>query len=86
VIETDHARNVALPTATAHGTGTWQAENASHTASDETFGHVSLGAYKAGTKVIVSEELGQDSITLEDRNSRRQRFAHLKRARERAAP
>jgi HK97 family phage major capsid protein len=62
VIRTDHGRNVPLPTATAHGTGSWLAENASFSASDETFGQVALNAFKAGTKVIVSEELVQDAL------------------------
>lgn len=46
---------------TAHGSAVWTAENAAFTPSDETFAQISLNAYKASTKVIVSEELLQDS-------------------------
>jgi Phage capsid family len=37
------------------------AENAGFTASDETFGQVTVGAHKGATKVIASEELAQDA-------------------------
>ena len=66
-IETDHGRPLPLPAATAHGTGTWTAENASVTASDETFAQVTVNAYKASAKVIVSEELAQDALDDFDR-------------------
>jgi HK97 family phage major capsid protein len=62
LIETDHGRPIPLGTATAHGTAFWTAENASVSATDETFGQVSVNAYKGMTKVIVSEELAQDPI------------------------
>jgi HK97 family phage major capsid protein len=61
-LETDHGRAIPLPTATAHGTGAWTAENAGVTASDETFGQVSVNAFKAVTKTIVSEELARDAL------------------------
>ena len=61
-IETEHGRAVPLPTATAHGTGSWAAENASVTASDDTFAQVTVNAYKAMTKTIVSEELALDAL------------------------
>jgi HK97 family phage major capsid protein len=60
-IETDHGRAVPLPAASAHGVGTWTAENVAYTASDETFSQVTVNAYKATSKVIVSEELAQDA-------------------------
>jgi HK97 family phage major capsid protein len=44
-IETDHGRPIPLGTATAHGTGSWTAENAVVSATDDTFGQVSLGAF-----------------------------------------
>lgn len=44
-----------------HGTASWTAENAAVTPTDETFAQVSLGAYKAVTAVVVSEELLTDS-------------------------
>jgi hypothetical protein len=40
----------------------WTGESAAYTPSDETFGQVSLGAYKGTTKIIVSEELLQDGV------------------------
>jgi HK97 family phage major capsid protein len=62
VILTDHGRAVPLPTATAHGVGAWTAENASVTPSDDTFGSVSVNAFKATTKTVVSEELVADAL------------------------
>jgi HK97 family phage major capsid protein len=60
-IETDHGRGIPLPTTTAHGTASWTAENAAVSATDETFGQVTLNAFKASAKVIVSEELRDDA-------------------------
>ncbi len=60
-IVTDSGEAIQLPSVTAHGVATWTAENAAYTPSDETFGQVSLNAYKAGRTVIVSEELLTDS-------------------------
>ena len=48
--------------ATAHGMGSWTSENAAVTASDDTFAQVNLGAFKAMTKTIVSEELLDDAL------------------------
>jgi HK97 family phage major capsid protein len=62
VIVTSHGRPLPLPTATAHGAGSWVAENAAVSATDDTFSQVSVGAYKAATKTIVSEELVQDAL------------------------
>ncbi len=50
-----------LPVNSAHGSATWTAESAAYTASDETFANVAYSAYKAGTLIIVSEELLEDS-------------------------
>jgi HK97 family phage major capsid protein len=61
-IETDHGRVLPLPSASAHGTAAWTAENAAVTASDDTFAQVSLGAFKGTTKTIVSEELLNDAL------------------------
>jgi HK97 family phage major capsid protein len=58
---TDSGETIQIPSVSAHGTATWTAENAAYTASDETFGQVSLNAFKAGRTVIVSEELLADS-------------------------
>jgi HK97 family phage major capsid protein len=40
-----------------HGTAGWVAESGSYTASDETITQQALNAFKAATKIIVSEEL-----------------------------
>jgi len=50
-----------IPLNLTHGTAAWIAESASYTPSDETMTQGSLSAYKAGTKIIVSEELLTDS-------------------------
>lgn len=60
-ITTDSGETLQVPSVSAHGVATWTAENAAYTASDETFGQISLGAYKAGRSVIVSEELLTDA-------------------------
>lgn len=61
LIETDSGETLQVPSVSAHGVATWTAENAAYTASDETFGQVSLNAFKAGRTVIVSEELLADA-------------------------
>jgi HK97 family phage major capsid protein len=58
---TDSGETIQIPSVSAHGVASWIAESGSYTPSDETFGQASLGAFKAGTKVIVSEELLVDS-------------------------
>jgi HK97 family phage major capsid protein len=58
---TDEGSALLMPAATTHGVATWTAENAGYTTSDETFSQVSIGAFKAATKVIASEELAQDA-------------------------
>lgn len=60
-IVTDSGETLQVPSVSAHGVATWTAENAAYTASDETFGQISLGAFKAGRTVIVSEELLTDA-------------------------
>jgi HK97 family phage major capsid protein len=60
-IVTDSGEAIQVPSVTAHGVATWTAENAGYTASDETFGQVTLNAFKAGRTVIVSEELLVDA-------------------------
>jgi hypothetical protein len=61
-IETTHRQALPLPTATAHGTSAWVAENAAISATDDTFGLVTLNAFKAATKTIVSDELLADAL------------------------
>jgi HK97 family phage major capsid protein len=58
---TDNGDTIQVPANTAHGVAAWTAENTSYTPSDETFAQISLGAFKATSKIIVSEELLQDS-------------------------
>jgi HK97 family phage major capsid protein len=58
---TDNGDALQVPAVTAHGVATWTAENAGYTASDETFGQITLNAFKAGRTVIVSEELLVDA-------------------------
>jgi HK97 family phage major capsid protein len=58
---TDSGEALQVPAVSAHGVATWTAENAGYTASDETFGQITLNAFKAGRTVIVSEELLTDA-------------------------
>jgi HK97 family phage major capsid protein len=60
-IVTDSGEALLVPTVTAHGVMSWTGESVGYTPSDETFGQVTLNAYKGTTKIIVSEELLQDS-------------------------
>lgn len=59
VITTAADRNI--PVVATHGTASWLDEEAAYTESDETFGRVTIAAYKVGTLVKVSEELLNDS-------------------------
>lgn len=58
---TDNGDSIQVPANTAHGTASWTSESGSYTPSDETFAQVTLGANKATSKIIISEELLQDS-------------------------
>jgi HK97 family phage major capsid protein len=60
-VVTSDGTQMLFPSTTAHGVATWTAENVAYTASDETFGQVTVGAFKGATKVIVSEELARDA-------------------------
>lgn len=60
-ITTDNGDTIQVPANTAHGAANWVGEAGTFTPSDETFAQLTLSAFKAGTKVIVSEELLQDS-------------------------
>jgi HK97 family phage major capsid protein len=61
VMTTDSGEALQIPAVSAHGVATWTAENAAYTASDETFGQITLNAFKAARTVIVSEELLTDA-------------------------
>jgi len=50
-----------VPLNLTHGTAAWIAESGSYTPSDETMTQAALSAYKAGSKIIISEELLTDS-------------------------
>lgn len=50
-----------IPVVASHGSASWIAEEGAFTDSDEAFSRVTLGAYKVGTLIKVSEELLQDS-------------------------
>ncbi|MDV5977893.1 phage major capsid protein [Streptococcus canis] len=51
-----------IPVVTGHGTAAWMDENGAYPESEETFGQVTLGAYKVGTAIKISEELIHDSV------------------------
>ena len=50
-----------IPIVTAKGTAEWIEEAATYPFSDDTFGQVTLGAYKLATMIKISEELLNDS-------------------------
>ena len=50
-----------IPVVTGHGEAAWMDENGLYPESDEKFGQISIGAYKLGTAIKVSDELLNDS-------------------------
>jgi len=52
---------INIPLNLTHGSAAWIAESGAYTPSDETITNGTLSAFKAGTKIIVSEELLTDS-------------------------
>lgn len=52
---------INIPLDLTHGTAAWIAESGAYTPSDETITNGTLSAFKAGTKIIVSEELLTDT-------------------------
>ncbi len=52
---------INIPLDLTHGSASWIAESGAYTPSDETITNGTLSAYKAGTKIIVSEELLTDT-------------------------
>jgi HK97 family phage major capsid protein len=60
-IRTSGGETINLPLNLTHGVAAWLAESAADTPSDETITNMTLSAYKAGTKIIVSEELLTDT-------------------------
>ena len=51
-----------IPVVATKGTASWIDEEGAYTESDDSFGQVSIGAYKLGTMIKVSEELLNDSV------------------------
>ena len=51
-----------IPVVTTKGTASWIDEEGAYLESDDSFGQVSIGAYKVGTMIKVSEELLNDSV------------------------
>ena len=51
-----------IPVVASKGTASWIDEEGAYTESDDSFGQVSIGAYKLGTMIKVSEELLNDSV------------------------
>lgn len=51
-----------IPVVASKGTASWIDEEASYPESDDSFGQVSIGAYKLATMIKVSEELLNDSV------------------------
>lgn len=65
--ETGSGDTFNVPLAGTHGTAVWLAESGGYTPSDETITQQALGAFKAATKIIVSEELLADEAVELDR-------------------
>ena len=51
-----------IPVVASKGTASWIDEEGAYPESDDSFGQVSIGAYKLGTLIKVSEELLNDSV------------------------
>lgn len=51
-----------IPVVTGHGEAAWMDENGLYPESEDTFGITSIGAYKLGTAIKVSDELLYDSV------------------------
>jgi len=51
-----------IPVVATKGSASWIDEEGAFTESDDSFGQVSIGAYKLGTMIKVSEELLNDSV------------------------
>ena len=51
-----------IPLVASKGTASWIDEEGAYVESDDAFGQISIGAYKLGTMIKVSEELLNDSV------------------------
>lgn len=61
ILTTDSGENLLVPKTTAHGAAALVAENAAIGGTDPAFGQVTLGAFKYGELIRVSNELATDS-------------------------
>ena len=59
-LTTSAGETINVPLNLTHGSAAWVAESGAYTPSDETITNATLSAYKAATKIIVSEELLTD--------------------------
>jgi HK97 family phage major capsid protein len=60
-VNTSTGETINLPLNLTHGSASWIAESGTYTPSDETITNATISAYKAGSKMIVSEELLTDT-------------------------
>ena len=60
-LSTASGETINIPLNLTHGTAAWIAESGAYTPSDETITNGTISAFKAGSKIIVSEELLTDS-------------------------
>ena len=51
-----------IPIVASHGSASWVDEEGAYSESDEAFSQITLGAYKLGTMIKVSDELLNDSV------------------------
>ncbi len=56
------SRDRKIPVVASKGTAQWIDEEAQYPESDDSFGQVSIGAYKLATMIKISEELLNDSV------------------------
>jgi predicted phage gp36 major capsid-like protein len=70
---TGDGSQLLIHSTTTHGVATWTGENVAYTTSDETFGQVTVGAFKGATQVVVSEELARRCCRLRGLPCRRAR-------------
>lgn len=61
IIQTESGER-KIPVVASHGSASWIEEGGAYTESDDTFSQVTIGAYKLGTAIRVSEELLNDSV------------------------
>ena len=61
IIKTDSGER-KIPIVAAKGSASWIDEEGPYVESDDEFGQVSIGAYKLGTTIKISEELINDSV------------------------